>query len=175
MRYRWGKGKKDQNKLPNGEKIVFVKVGGRTSAVVPSVQKKTGPVAGDVKVENGEESGADGDGNATGNEHKEEPKPTKKGRGKKKQETINAEAKETGEENGLEESGKEAGVEPEKEQPKSAKKQRPAKKRKAADDEVASDAGETEPLPKKSKGAKKVEAKEPTVGRRRSGRTSAKG
>jgi formamidopyrimidine-DNA glycosylase len=31
--------------LPNGEKIVFLTVGGRTSAVVPSVQKKTGPLA----------------------------------------------------------------------------------------------------------------------------------
>ncbi|KAI9851815.1 MAG: hypothetical protein M1838_002673 [Thelocarpon superellum] len=46
MKYRWGKGKKD-NKLPNGNKIIFLTVGGRTSAVVPSVQKKTGPVAGD--------------------------------------------------------------------------------------------------------------------------------
>ena len=36
-------------KLPNGAKIVFLTVGGRTSAVIPSVQKKTGPVAGDVK------------------------------------------------------------------------------------------------------------------------------
>jgi hypothetical protein len=35
--------------LPNGSEIVFLTVGGRTSAVVPSVQKKTGPVAGDVK------------------------------------------------------------------------------------------------------------------------------
>ncbi|KZF22293.1 hypothetical protein L228DRAFT_247953 [Xylona heveae TC161] len=48
MKHRWGKGKKDKDRLPNGEKIVFLKVGGRTSAVVPSVQKKTGPVAGDV-------------------------------------------------------------------------------------------------------------------------------
>lgn len=40
--------------LPNGEKIVHVTVGGRTSAVVPSVQIKTGPVAGDVK---GEDTG----------------------------------------------------------------------------------------------------------------------
>ncbi|KAI9674724.1 MAG: hypothetical protein M1817_001628 [Caeruleum heppii] len=47
MTHRWGKGKKD-NKLPNGEKIVFFTVGGRTSAVVPTVQKKTGPVAGDI-------------------------------------------------------------------------------------------------------------------------------
>jgi formamidopyrimidine-DNA glycosylase len=48
MKHRWGKGKKDGGKLPNGAKITFLKVGGRTSAVVPSVQKKTGAVAGDI-------------------------------------------------------------------------------------------------------------------------------
>lgn len=48
MKHRWGKGKKDKNMLPNGAKITFLKVGGRTSAVVPSVQKKSGAVAGDV-------------------------------------------------------------------------------------------------------------------------------
>jgi formamidopyrimidine-DNA glycosylase len=46
FKHRWGKGKKDAPKtLPNGEKITHLTVGGRTSAVVPSVQKKTGPVA----------------------------------------------------------------------------------------------------------------------------------
>ncbi len=46
FKHRWGKGKKDAPKsLPNGEKITFLTVGGRTSAVVPSVQKKTDPVA----------------------------------------------------------------------------------------------------------------------------------
>ncbi|KAI5201993.1 hypothetical protein AUEXF2481DRAFT_864 [Aureobasidium subglaciale EXF-2481] len=49
MRYRWDKGKKDKNILPNGDKIVHLKVGGRTSAIVPRVQKKTGKVAGDVE------------------------------------------------------------------------------------------------------------------------------
>ncbi|KAI8936263.1 hypothetical protein NX059_006685 [Plenodomus lindquistii] len=48
MKYRWGKGKKDANTLPNGEKITFLTVGGRTSAVVVSRQKKTAAVAGDV-------------------------------------------------------------------------------------------------------------------------------
>ncbi|THX36936.1 hypothetical protein D6D10_06284 [Aureobasidium pullulans] len=48
MRYRWDKGKKDKNVLPNGDKIVHLKVGGRTSAIVPRLQKKTGKVAGDV-------------------------------------------------------------------------------------------------------------------------------
>ena len=46
FKHRWQKGKKDaSNTLPNGQKIAFLTVGGRTSAVVPSVQKKTGPVA----------------------------------------------------------------------------------------------------------------------------------
>lgn len=44
MKYRWGKGKKG-NQLPTGEKITFLTVGGRTSAIVPSLQKKAGPVA----------------------------------------------------------------------------------------------------------------------------------
>lgn len=49
FKHRWGKGKRDDpKKLPNGAKIEFLTVGGRTSAVVPSVQKKTGKVAGDV-------------------------------------------------------------------------------------------------------------------------------
>lgn len=54
FKHRWGKGKKNQpSVLPNGEKIIFLTVGGRTSAVVPSVQKKTGAVSKDV---------SDGDG-----------------------------------------------------------------------------------------------------------------
>jgi hypothetical protein len=48
MKHRWSKGKKDPSKLPTGEKITFLTVGGRTSAVVPSLQKKTAAVAGDV-------------------------------------------------------------------------------------------------------------------------------
>lgn len=61
FKYRWNKGKKDApQKLPNGEKITFITVGGRTSAVVPSVQKKTGPVSKDVKSED-LETGSNGD------------------------------------------------------------------------------------------------------------------
>ena len=49
FKHRWGKGKKDSaSKLPNGARIVFLTVGGRTSCVVPSIQKKTEPVAKDV-------------------------------------------------------------------------------------------------------------------------------
>ncbi|KAJ4349283.1 hypothetical protein N0V95_004713 [Ascochyta clinopodiicola] len=60
MKYRWDKGKKTGGKLPNGAKITFLKVGGRTSAVVPSVQKKTAAVAGDVP-ESAEDESEDGD------------------------------------------------------------------------------------------------------------------
>ncbi|KAI1814288.1 formamidopyrimidine-DNA glycosylase [Poronia punctata] len=50
--HRWGKGKKDATKtLPNGERLVFITVGGRTSCIVPSRQKKTGRVAGGIKEE----------------------------------------------------------------------------------------------------------------------------
>jgi formamidopyrimidine-DNA glycosylase len=50
FKHRWGKGKKNQpSVLPNGDKITFLTVGGRTSAVVPAVQKKTGAVAKDIE------------------------------------------------------------------------------------------------------------------------------
>ncbi|KAI0477666.1 formamidopyrimidine-DNA glycosylase [Xylariaceae sp. FL0804] len=50
FKHRWGKGKKDAaTTLPNGEKISFITVGGRTSCIVPSRQKKTGRVAADVR------------------------------------------------------------------------------------------------------------------------------
>lgn len=49
FKHRWSKGKKNQpSVLPDGNKIVFLTVCGRTSAVVPAVQKKTGPVAKDI-------------------------------------------------------------------------------------------------------------------------------
>ncbi|OXV06762.1 hypothetical protein Egran_05474 [Elaphomyces granulatus] len=59
FKYRWSKGKKNQvSALPNGDKVVFLTVGGRTSAVVPAVQKKTGPVTKEISdevVDEGEE------------------------------------------------------------------------------------------------------------------------
>ena len=71
FKHRWGKGKKDSSTtLPNGSKFVYLTVGGRTSCVVPSVQKKTGPVAGDIKDEAGP---VDVDG-----EKREKPKAGKK-------------------------------------------------------------------------------------------------
>ncbi|KAL6865763.1 hypothetical protein ACO1O0_001861 [Amphichorda felina] len=50
--HRWDKGTKGStSKLPNGEKLAFITVGGRTSCYAPAVQKKTGRVAPGVKTE----------------------------------------------------------------------------------------------------------------------------
>ncbi|OTA62395.1 hypothetical protein K449DRAFT_369947 [Hypoxylon sp. EC38] len=53
FKHRWGKGKKDAaTTLPNGDKITHITVGGRTSCIVPSVQKKKGRTTiDDVKEE----------------------------------------------------------------------------------------------------------------------------
>lgn len=85
FKHRWGKGKKDSSTtLPNGSKFVFLTVGGRTSCVVPSVQKKTGPVAGDVKDEAGTKEADSG--------KKTKPKGGKKGSKAEKEEPEEAEA-----------------------------------------------------------------------------------
>lgn len=88
FKHRWGKGKKDSSTtLPNGSKFVFMTVGGRTSCVVPSVQKKTGPVAGDVK---------DGAGTEDGDEKKTaKPKGGKKASKAKEQEIDKTEVEPT--------------------------------------------------------------------------------
>ncbi|GKT86191.1 formamidopyrimidine-DNA glycosylase [Colletotrichum tofieldiae] len=50
--YRWGKGSKDAaSALPNGEKLAFITVGGRTSCYAPGRQKKTGQVVASAKEE----------------------------------------------------------------------------------------------------------------------------
>ncbi|KAL0941880.1 Formamidopyrimidine-DNA glycosylase [Colletotrichum truncatum] len=67
--YRWGKGSKGAaSVLPNGEKLAFITVGGRTSCYAPARQKKTGRVVPSAK-----EEPADG----------EEAKPPKTKRGTK--------------------------------------------------------------------------------------------
>ena len=83
FKHRWEKGKKNSpNQLANGAKIEFVTVGGRTSALVPSVQKKTGPVAGDVKHEEKAEDDQANEASEADEEKKEKKKS--KGTGKKK-------------------------------------------------------------------------------------------
>ncbi|KAH7319757.1 Formamidopyrimidine-DNA glycosylase N-terminal domain-containing protein [Stachybotrys elegans] len=75
--YRWGKGgKAGANKLPNGEKLAFITVGGRTSCYAPAVQKKTGRVVPTAKaevIEPEEDKPAVRRGRSTGSKIKEEP------------------------------------------------------------------------------------------------------
>ena len=48
--HRWGKGDKGApSALPNGDKLAFITVGGRTSCYAPGVQRKTGQVVPDAK------------------------------------------------------------------------------------------------------------------------------
>lgn len=54
--YRWGKGKNHAGKLPSGEKLEFVTVGGRTSCYAPALQKKTGAVAAEANVKDEDDS-----------------------------------------------------------------------------------------------------------------------
>ena len=52
--HRWGKGsvgKGTAAKLPNGEKLAFITVGGRTSCYAPGIQKKTGRTVPGIKEE----------------------------------------------------------------------------------------------------------------------------
>lgn len=93
--YRWGKGSKGAaSELPNGEKLAFITVGGRTSCYAPGRQKKTGQVVPSAKEEPVEED--DGGGKkpkaaakkkrpakATESDEEEEQKPSKKARGAK--------------------------------------------------------------------------------------------
>lgn len=73
--HRWGKGK-GAGTLPNGEKLAWITVGGRTSCYAPAVQKKTGHVAPGIKEEALEDGEAD-------------VKPPEKGKGKKRK-TVDA-------------------------------------------------------------------------------------
>lgn len=56
--HRWGKGK-GTSTLPNGEKLAWITVGGRTSCYAPGVQKKTGHVAPGIKEEALDDADAD--------------------------------------------------------------------------------------------------------------------
>ncbi|KAK5738734.1 hypothetical protein LTR17_005867 [Elasticomyces elasticus] len=151
MKHRWNKGKKgaEANVLPNGEKIVHVTVGGRTSAIVPSVQKKTAAAAGDV-------GGDDGDG-----------KPAK--RGKRKAKVV--EKEEEGQEGEGEEvekptlrrqrAAKKAKVEPESsEEDEKVKKPTPRKAKGAKKAKVEPESSEEEvtvPTKKNSRSRKSTE------------------
>lgn len=64
FKHRWNKGKKEiPSTLPNGEKVSYLTVGGRTTAIVASVQKKTdeGKEKRDENGESGKEDEVEGE------------------------------------------------------------------------------------------------------------------
>lgn len=69
MLHRWGFGKKTSGQLPTGEKVEFVKVGGRTSAFVRSVQG--GGVSGSGARKEGHEAYEEGQETVNGDEKSE--------------------------------------------------------------------------------------------------------
>ncbi|TKW56772.1 Formamidopyrimidine-DNA glycosylase [Colletotrichum tanaceti] len=98
--YRWGKGSKDAaSALPNGEKLAFITVGGRTSCYAPGRQKKTGQVVASAKEEPvGDEEGKlkAVPGKAKRRvkaQESENEKPAKKARGVKGYATTKSKAK----------------------------------------------------------------------------------
>jgi formamidopyrimidine-DNA glycosylase len=163
MKHRWNKGKKNANVLPNGDKIIHLKVGGRTSAVVPNVQKKTGPVAGDVPSEDQPDDDSEVDeevedvkpkakkSRKSATNHTTEYAPTAVKRGRKQTVKSYKEEDDSDADEGAEESEEIA----------------PSKKRKSIAKKDA-----VEKTPKKAKTVKS-EVQEET-GRRRSGRGEAK-
>ncbi|PVH94484.1 hypothetical protein DM02DRAFT_676174 [Periconia macrospinosa] len=151
MKHRWDKGKKNGGKLPNGDRITFLKVGGRTSAVVPSVQKKTGAVAGDVSEE------IDG----TEEEESVPKKVTKKrGRAKKEEDNSDEEVLPKSTKRGRKSVKEEEAVEdePEEDEVPVVKKRKPA--------------STATPRKVKKPVAEAIKKEEDSSGRRRSGRLS---
>ena len=157
MKHRWGKGKKDGGRLPNGEKITFLKGGGRTSAIVPSVQKKTGAVAGDVSED------------VDGAEDDEEPKPKKatKQKDKSKKEEVDEEESEeklpVSTKRGRGRKAAEKPVKGEDENEDESEEETPQRKKQKMSTSSAS---------RKKAPAEKAADTEAVNGRRRSGRTS---
>lgn len=170
FKHRWGKGKKDQKKeLPNGEKIVHITVGGRTSAVVPSVQKKTGPVAGDIKSE-------DIEGNSGSGEEKE-PKTAKRktpnARPSTKKEVHDTEAQNT-----ITYATKSRGKKDENQSDQEKDLVKPSAKKRKSVSQTGTNGLVKEEKAKKSKTSSKVKGAEDTglaSGRRRSTRASGRG
>lgn len=152
--HRWGKGDKGSSpRLPNGEKLAFITVGGRTSCYAPGVQKKTGAVVAGAKTESVKSESSDQAKPAKGKSVKAKPK-----------EEEDDDVKEAVEETKPKRSRKQAAEAEVKEEPEESDKgSPPAKKRrgKAA-------AAKSKPTPVKKE--IKEEAIEEDGGRRRSSR-----
>ncbi|KAI0514926.1 formamidopyrimidine-DNA glycosylase [Xylaria bambusicola] len=145
--HRWSKGKKDAAKtLPNGERLMFITVGGRTSCVVPTRQKKTGRVTAGVK--------------------EEEPEPIKKGKPSKQSSSY---FNNDGEKNGDEEEQKPDAPAAKKARSNNTKKKKSIKKE---DDENTSVSEVVTGKKDNAKTSGKQTTPPSDIGRRRSTRLS---
>lgn len=146
--HRWGKGSKGAaTALPNGEKLAFLTVGGRTSCYAPNIQKKTGRVAPGIK-----EEVIESDGEIP--KSKKGPKPKGAKGAKVKQEEVE---------------------EDEEEPPKRKRKRKAEKDEKPAKQRKTNAVKKSPPVANgiKTEGEKTTKAK-PDDGRRRSGRLQGK-
>ena len=87
FKHRWGKGTKgSSSSLPNGEKLAFITVGGRTSCYAPNLQKNTGHVPPGIKeelLEDAEKGAKSSKSKKVKKEADEDEKPTKSRKSKK--------------------------------------------------------------------------------------------
>ncbi len=180
FKHRWGKGKKDSSTtLPNGSKFVYVTVGGRTSCVVPSVQKNTGRVAKDIEE-------IDEDGDHEEDREKAEDKDGKKASKSKskKDDPDEAEAEAAPRTSKSRKRGAKKEVEStesevvrEEEAPEAESK--PASKKRKSRNKAETNSSDAKPAKQKkvdpqTNGIKKENSGE-TIGKRRSTRMSGKG
>ncbi|KAL8937664.1 MAG: hypothetical protein Q9216_004316 [Gyalolechia sp. 2 TL-2023] len=197
FKHRWGKGKKDDpQRLPNGEKIKFITVGGRTSAIVPSVQKKTGDVAADIKDDEDEENKKPKSTKRKApkkeveddeDEENKKPKTTKRKAPKKELEDDEEQGNSNNKPRKVSRSKKEAVEEPNdddidqpngdslptRNQPPASKKSKGKVKTEVDASSSALDKAKSPKTQKMSKAAVKPKAIKETSGRRRSARVSA--
>lgn len=170
MKYRWDKGKKNGGKLPNGAKITFLTVGGRTSAVVPSVQKKTAAVAGDVS-EGAEDESEEGEAEVKPKKSaKRKTKAEKDGAAEEPTTTTTANRPRRGRKQ-VDYEVKDESEEGDEEAPAPKKQKTTTQKTSTPKKAVTKKAASTSAKNEQETETKEIKVEEPN-GRRRSGRTS---
>lgn len=162
--YRWHKRKNAKVYLPNGDEVVYITVGGRTSAVVPAVQFKTGPLAKELS---GQDDGEE--------ETKSAAKPTRGKRAPvKKEDAGDAEAPVPTKTAPKKPAPRKPAAKVKKEdiENDAPAKKPPARKRKAVEETSTQSTAQANTTAKKTKAAA-APLKEPAVGLRR-GRSAVK-
>lgn len=183
FKHRWGKGKKGKEmRLPSGERIVFLTVGGRTSCVVPEVQRKTGPVLKDVDVDVDEEAvkGSKGKKRRKSAEDEDDEEVSEEetppqAKAKSKPRTNKAKAKVEAKKPKAEESEPQSKSKPTSKTKKAKVKAEEPEVEEEEEAEIAYTSESKKPKATKGRPTMKEESEVPSEGRRRSGRVSKRG